>query len=179
MEGVFIHPTAIIETDVTIKSKSQIWHYVHIRSGAILGENVGVGKSSYIGVNVKIGDNVKIQNLVSIYQGVIIASNVFIGPHVAFTNDRFPRIPNNNWKIQKTVVEEGVSIGANSTILCGIRLGKHSFIGAGSVVNKDVLPHALVVGNPIRQIGWICSCAKTIWRDKLPPGKNELKCNKC
>ena len=139
MKDVFIHPTATIDPDVTINANSKIWHYVHIRTGASLGKNVSVGKSSYIDANVKIGDNVKIQNLVSIYQGVTIESNAFIGPHVAFTNDLFPRAHNNNWKIQKTTVEEGVSIGANSTIICGSRLGKHCFIGAGTIVTKTYL----------------------------------------
>ena len=159
MEEVFVHQTATVEEGATIGEGSKIWHYAHVRKGATMGKFVIVGKSSYVDTNVKIGNNVKIQNLVSIYDGVTLANDIFIGPHVAFTNDLYPRAKG-DFNIVKTMVEDGVSIGANATIICGITLHKYCLIAAGSVVTSDVAEYSLVAGNPARPIGWVCKkCA--------------------
>lgn len=172
----FVHEKAVVDEGARIGEGSKIWHFAHIRGSAILGKNVIVGKSSYVDAEVIIGDNVKIQNLCSIFHGVRIGNNVFIGPHVAFTNDLYPRATG-EWNITETTVEDGVSIGANSTIVCGITLGKHALIGAGTVVNKDVPPHGLVVGNPSRLIGWVCFCARKVAGKDF--GGGELICKHC
>jgi len=142
----FKHKTAIVEEGVRIGKNTKIWHFVHVREGAKIGKNCTLGKGVYIGKNVIIGDNCKIQNSVNIYQGVEIGNNVFIGPSVVFTNIKYPMSPQENWqnKIEKTVVENGVSIGANCTILCGIKIGLNSMIGAGTVVTKDIPSNKLV-----------------------------------
>mgnify|MGYP005831117623 FL=1 len=128
-----------------------------------IGKNCNIGKSVYIDSGVRIGDGVKIQNFVSIYKGVRIEKNVFIGPAVTFTNDLFPRafIWNQN-KITPTLVKEGASIGANSTIICGLTIGEYSMVGAGSVVTRDVPPFGLVYGNPAKLKGYICYCGKKL-----------------
>ncbi len=172
----YVHETAVVEEGASIGEGTKIWHFAHVRSTASLGKNVIVGKSSYIDAEVKIGDNVKVQNLVSVYNGVTIGNDVFVGPHVAFTNDLHPRVTE-EWEITRTSVEDGVSIGANSTIICGNILGRYSLIGAGSVVNKDVPPHALVVGNPARLIGWVCYCARKIAGRDFKGGK--VVCEHC
>ena len=153
-----IHPTATVEEGADIGEDTKIWHYVHVRTDSRIGKNCIVGKSAFIDTKVKIGDNCKIENFASIYQGVEIGNGVFVGPHVCFTNDMYPRAANKDWKIVNTVVEDGVSIGANATILCGITIGKCSMVAAGSVVTKDVPPNALVVGNPAKVVDRVCEC---------------------
>jgi len=177
MSSIFIHKTAIIDHAVEIGSGSKIWHFAHIREQARLGHNVTIGKNSFIDTNVHIGHNVKIQNFVSVYQGVTIKNNVFVGPHVAFTNDLHPRATG-DWQLLKTTIEEGASIGANATILCGITLGKYCLIAAGAVVTKSVPSHALVAGNPGRPIGWVCHCARKI-ANKTSSGSHTFVCNHC
>jgi len=149
----FKHPTAIVESE-RIGEGTKIWHFVHVRDGAEIGRDCVVGKSVYIDEDVVIGDRVKIQNFVSVYKGVQIEDDAFIGPSVTFTNDLYPRA--SRWgsdKIIPTVVKHGSSIGANSTILCGVTIGEYAMVGAGSVVTRDVLPFALVYGNPARMQG--------------------------
>lgn len=178
MENVFVHPTAEVEAGATIGEGSKIWHFAHVRNGATLGKNVIVGKSSYVDAGVTIGDNVKIQNLVSVYNGVTVGNNVFIGPHVAFTNDLHPRAVG-DWQLVHTTVEDGASIGANATIVCGNNIGSYCLIAAGSVVTRDVPPHALVAGNPARLKGWVCKCARKIADKDLPAGNHTIECNHC
>lgn len=156
----YIHPTAIVEKQVRLGENVKIWNFVHIREKAVIGENSILGKGVYIDFGVRIGSNCKIQNNASIFHGVTIKNGVFIGPHVCFSNDKYPRAITANgklksasdWDVSKTVIDEGVSIGANSTILPGIKIGKFAMIGAGTVVTKDVPDYALVYGNP----GKIC-----------------------
>lgn len=156
------HPTAHVENNSKIGDSTRIWHFSHIRENSEIGKNCNLGKGVYIDTNVKIGNNVKIQNNVSVYMGVEVEDDVFLGPHVAFTNDLYPRAFNNNWKIVRTKVKKGASIGANSTVVCGITVGNYAMIGSGSVVTKDVPDYALVYGNPARLHGFVCTCGKKL-----------------
>ena len=152
----FIHNTSHVEKPSQIGDNTKIWHFCHIMSDSKIGDNCILGQNVFIGPNVIIGSNTKIQNNVSIFDGVICKDNVFIGPSVVFTNVMNPRsFIERKEEFKKTLLGEGSSIGANSTIICGNNLGKYSFIGAGSVVNRDVENFELVVGNPIRNIGWV------------------------
>lgn len=151
-----IHPSSIIDPGAIIGEGTKIWHFSHIMPKAIIGKNCNIGQNVFIGDDVIIGDNVKIQNNVSLYTGVIIEDDVFLGPSCVFTNVINPRSEVNRKKDYKqTIVKKGASIGANATIVCGNKLGEYCFVGAGAVVTKDVMPYALVTGNPAKQIGWI------------------------
>ncbi|MFW9930216.1 MAG: acyltransferase [Candidatus Thorarchaeota archaeon] len=171
----FVHPTAIIEENVLLGEGTKIWHHAQIRNGAHLGRNCIIGKGVFIDTKVKIGDNVKIQNYVSIYHGVTIEDEVFIGPHAVFTNDLRPRALG-DWKITETLVKKGVSIGANSTIKCGIILEKYSMIGAGTVLVKSTRPYELVFGNPGKPRGFVCRCGEKLLGD---PYVNSQTCQEC
>jgi len=151
-----IHESAIVDPGAKIGQGTKVWHFTHIMSSAEIGENVSIGQNCFIGENVKIGNNVKIQNNVSLYDGLIVLDNVFIGPSSVFTNVIKPRseYPTNK-KYSQTIIEEGVTIGANATIVCGTTLGEYAFIGSGSVVTKNIPNNALVVGNPGKIIGWV------------------------
>ncbi|GAA4003680.1 acyltransferase [Hymenobacter fastidiosus] len=152
----FAHPTAVLDEGCRIGAGSRIWHFAHLMPGCELGEGCSIGQNVMIADGVRLGRNVKVQNNVSLYTGVECADDVFIGPSVVFTNVRNPRsaVPRRN-HYQLTLLARGVSIGANSTIVCGVRLGEYAFVGAGAVVTKDVPPYALVYGNPARQHGWM------------------------
>lgn len=149
-----IHNSSIIDEGATIGKDTKIWHFCHITATAKIGDNCNVGQNCYIaGI---IGNGCRIQNNVNIYQGVEMGNFVFCGPSMTFTNDLTPRAKYpKHGEIVKTIVEEGVSFGANCTIVCGVKIGKHAMIGAGAVVTKDVPEFALMVGNPARQIGWV------------------------
>jgi UDP-2-acetamido-3-amino-2,3-dideoxy-glucuronate N-acetyltransferase len=152
----FAHETAVIDQGTIIGKGTKIWHFSHIMTGSEIGENCNIGQNVVISPGVKLGKNVKVQNNVSIYTGVVCDDDVFLGPSMVFTNIVNPRsaiIRKDSYV--STVVEKGASIGANSTIICGNRIGKYSFIGAGAVVTKEVKPYALVVGNPAKQTGWM------------------------
>ncbi|RLJ00930.1 MAG: N-acetyltransferase [Candidatus Aenigmatarchaeota archaeon] len=158
----FKHKTAVVETD-EIGEGTKIWHFAHVREMVKIGKNCNIGKSCYIDESVEISDNVKIQNFVSVYKGVDIEENVFIGPSVTFTNDLNPRsFIWNEEKITRTTIKKGVSIGANSTIVCGIKIGEYALIGAGSVVTKNVPPFGLVYGNPAKLKGCVCYCGEKL-----------------
>lgn len=155
-KNFYVHESSYIDEDVKIGANTKIWHFSHIMSGAKIGKNCTLGQNVVISPKVIIGDNVKIQNNVSIYTGVICEDEVFIGPSVVFTNVINPRsavIRKDEFK--PTILKKGSSIGANATIVCGNTIGKHAFVGAGSVVTSDVLDFSLVVGNPARHVGWI------------------------
>ena len=157
-KGSFIHKSSYIDENVEIGEGTNIWHFSHIQSGAIIGTNCSIGQNVNIGNNVKIGHSVKIQNNVSIYEGVELEDYVFCGPSMVFTNIRVPRseFPQKGSKYyEKTLIKKSASIGANATIVCGLTLGKHAFIGAGAVVTKDVPDYAIIVGNPGRIVGWM------------------------
>lgn len=152
----FAHETAVIDDGCKIGKGTKIWHFSHIMTGSEIGENCNIGQNVVVSPRVKLGNNVKVQNNVSLYTGVICEDDVFLGPSMVFTNIINPRsaiIRKDQY--ETTIVEKGASIGANSTIICGNRIGRYSFIGAGAVVTKEVKPYALVVGNPARQTGWM------------------------
>jgi UDP-2-acetamido-3-amino-2,3-dideoxy-glucuronate N-acetyltransferase len=152
---IFIHSTANVSDKATIGPGTKVWINVQIRENAVIGEDCILSKDVYIDHEVKIGSRCKIQNSVSVYNGVSIADDVFVGPNVAFTNDRVPRAFNTDWRITQTKIETGASIGANSTIVCGINIGEYAMVAAGSVVTKDVQPYTLVMGNPAKPAGKI------------------------
>ena len=156
MTKVLIHKTAIVDEGAKIGFGTKIWHWVHVCGGARIGKDVSLGQNVFVGNKAIIGDNCKIQNNVSIYDNVILEDDVFCGPSVVFTNVYNPRalIPRKS-EFRDTRVGRGATLGANSTIICGISIGKFAFIGAGAVVNKHVKPYALMVGVPAKQIGWM------------------------
>ncbi|MGI4834891.1 MAG: acyltransferase [Janthinobacterium lividum] len=154
----YAHPTAVLDAGSCVGAGSRIWHFCHLAAGAVLGENCSLGQNVFVAGGVTLGRNVKVQNNVSLYEGVVCEDDVFIGPSAVFTNVRTPRaaVPRRGpAHYQPTYLERGVSIGANATIVCGVRLGCYAFVGAGSVVTKDVPAFALVYGNPARPRGWL------------------------
>lgn len=163
----FAHETAVIDDGCEIGKGTKIWHFSHIMPNSKIGENCNIGQNVVISPNVILGKNVKVQNNVSIYSGVICEDDVFLGPSMVFTNIINPRSAViRRGAYEKTLVKKGASIGANATIVCGNDIGAYSFIGAGAVVTKEVLPYALVVGNPSKQIGWISEFGHRLDFDK-------------
>lgn len=152
----FAHETAVIDEGASIGAGAKIWHFSHVMPGAKLGERCNLGQNVVVSPDVILGNNVKVQNNVSIYTGVVCEDDVFLGPSCVFTNVSIPRSAvNRRNQYEKTAVRKGASIGANATIVCGVEIGKYAFVGAGAVVTKDIPDHALVVGNPAVQIGWM------------------------
>ena len=154
-KSVRIHSTADVSQSSSIGAGTCIWNQAQIRENAVLGENCNISKDVYIDFGVSIGNNVKIQNGVSVYHGVTIEDDVFLGPHMTFTNDLYPRAFISDFKVYETLVKRGASIGAHATIVCGVTIGEYAMVGSGTVVTKDVPPYALVVGNPGRIIGFV------------------------
>lgn len=172
MTNYFCHDTAVIDSPCRIGSGTKIWHFSHLMSGCKLGNDCTVGQNVYIASTVTIGHRTKIQNNVSLYDGVQIEEDVFIGPSAVFTNVKNPRAHRDqSGRFSQTKVKKGATIGANATIICGCTVGEYAFIGAGAVVTKNVSPHALMVGVPAKQCGWVCQCGEPL------TGKNA--CNKC
>ncbi len=158
----FAHPTAVVESS-DIGDGTKIWHFAHVRQGSKIGKNCNVGKSVYVDTEARIGDNVKIQNFVSVYKGVVIEDDVFVGPSATFTNDLYPRaFVWDEEHVVSTLIRRGASIGANSTVICGVTIGEYAMVGAGSVVSRDVPPFALVLGNPAEVRNWICYCGRRL-----------------
>lgn len=151
VKNYFVHETSTLEENVNIGKASKIWRYCHVRKNVQIGKNVTIGRNVFIDSGVTIGNNCKIGNNVSIFTGVTIRNDVFIGPSVTFTNDLYPQV--NKWDesmVIQTLIDDGVSIGANSTIICGVTISSHSLIGAGSVVTKDIPKNKLAFGNPAK-----------------------------
>jgi UDP-2-acetamido-3-amino-2,3-dideoxy-glucuronate N-acetyltransferase len=163
---VRIHSTAEVSDRALIGEGTSIWNHAQVREDVNLGNNCVISKGVYIDFGVSIGDNVKIQNYVSVYHGVTIKDGVFVGPHVCFTNDLRPRAVNpdgtlksaDDWELSETLIEKGAALGANSTIVCGITIGKWAMIGSGSVVTRNIPNHGLAWGNPARLYGFVCAC---------------------
>ena len=168
--ATYIHSSAEVAADVVIGEDTKVWHLVQIRPGVEIGSECILGRGVYVDAHVKIGNRVKIQNYVSVYEGVTIEDGVFVGPNAVFTNDKLPRAINadgslkspTDWKISHTLVGEGAALGANSTIVCGVTIGKWAMVGAGAVVTKDVPDYGLVVGNPAHLIGYVCKCGERL-----------------
>lgn len=167
MSDYFVHESSYIDDDVRIGENTKIWHFSHVMKGAKVGNDCSLGQNVNVGNNAVIGDRCRIQNNVSVYEGVKIGNDVFCGPSMVFTNDLTPRPKYSKGPAGylETIVEDGVSIGANATIVCGNRLGAWSMVAAGAVVTKDVKPYALVAGVPAKQIGWVCECGHRLGSD--------------
>ena len=158
-----IHPTAIVDEGASIGLKTKIWHWVHVSAGALIGDSCSLGQNVFVGNSVRIGNNVKIQNNVSVYDNVVLEDDVFCGPSMVFTNVYNPRSAvSRKDEYRPTVVEQGATLGANCTIVCGTRIGHHAFVGAGAVVNRDVKPFALMVGVPAKHIGWMSAYGERV-----------------
>ena len=171
-QDYFVHPTAVVDDGVAIGVGTKIWHFSHVLPGSHLGERCNIGQNVVIGPRVRVGSGCKIQNNVSIYQGVTLEDEVFCGPSMVFTNVYNPRAHIRRMdELRNTVVKKGATLGANCTIICGHSIGRYAFVGAGAVVTRDVPDHALVVGNPARQIGWMCECGEKL--------DDTFKCAKC
>jgi UDP-2-acetamido-3-amino-2,3-dideoxy-glucuronate N-acetyltransferase len=156
IKNFFVHESSYIDDEVKIGANTKIWHFSHVMTNAVIGKDCILGQNVVISPNVIIGDRVKIQNNVSVYTGVICEDDVFLGPSVVFTNVINPRSAFvRKEEFRSTILKKGASIGANATIVCGNVIGKYAFVGAGSVVTKDVLDYSLVLGNPARHVGWI------------------------
>ena len=162
----FAHATAEVSDKAVIGKNTKIWNNAQIRENSNIGDDCILSKDVYVDAGVQIGNRCKIQNSVSVYQGVTIEDDVFVGPNVAFTNDKVPRAFNDEWEITKTLVKEGASLGANATILCGIVIGEYSMVAAGSVVTRDVEPFTLVVGNPARSVAKIDKSGNRVDEEK-------------
>ena len=171
----FAHPTTVIDEPVEIGEGTKIWHFSHIMSGARIGRNCNIGQNVFIDSGAILGNNIKVQNNVSIYSGVILEDDVFCGPSMVFTNVFNPRsFISRKKEFRKTLVGKGATIGANSTIVCGNTIGQYAFIGASSVVTRDVPDYALVYGNPGKVKGWVCQCA-----EQITFRSSKAKCQAC
>lgn len=182
-----IHETAQVDSKAIIGKNVKIWNWVQIREDAQIGDYTIISKSVYIDFGVKIGRNVKIQNNVSIYHGVTIEEGVFIGPHVCFTNDKYPRAINpdgslksaDDWEVTSTCIKYGCSIGANATILPGITIGRFAMIGSGAIVTKDVPDYGMAIGAPAKLAGFVCSCGSKLAKSKSSFDANTYQCSRC
>jgi UDP-2-acetamido-3-amino-2,3-dideoxy-glucuronate N-acetyltransferase len=174
MAKPFVHESAYVDKGAKIGVDTKIWHFCHVMPGAVIGERCSLGQNVVVMNGVRIGNNVKIQNNVSVYEGVELEDDVFCGPSMVFTNVLNPRsqVPRKN-EYMKTLVKRGATIGANATVICGITLGQFSFVAAGTVVTRDVLPYALIAGVPGKRVGWMCECGVRL------PDSGEGTCARC
>ncbi len=166
-----VHPTALVEDGAVVGPGTRIWHRSHVRSGSRIGADCSIGFSVYVDTSVVVGDRCKIQNHADLFRGVTLEDEVFIGPSVTFSNDRYPRATSEAWEVVPTVVRQGASIGANATVVCGVDIGRWATVGAGAVVTGDVPAFALVQGIPARVAGWMCPCGQPLARvgSPIPP----------
>jgi UDP-2-acetamido-3-amino-2,3-dideoxy-glucuronate N-acetyltransferase len=174
----FAHESAWIDDGCSIGAGTKIWHFSHIMSGARIGSRCNIGQNVVVSPDAVIGDNVKVQNNVSIYTGVVLEDDVFCGPSMVFTNVVNPRSHvSRRHEYRETRVGRGATLGANSTVVCGHRIGRYAFVGAGAVVTRDVPAYALVVGNPARIAGWVCQCGMKLASGANPP--SAIHCADC
>ncbi len=170
------HSTAVVDDGVEIGDDTRIWHFCHVQTGARIGRDCVLGQNVYVGPDAVLGDGVHVQNNVSVYARVMVEDHVFLGPSMVFTNVRTPRANvERKREFEITRVCRGASIGANATVVCGTTVGEYATIGAGAVVTADVIPHALMVGVPARQLGWVCRCGERLHIQD--PG--EAACTRC
>ena len=174
--GWIAHPTAEVSSEAQIGGGTRIWNNCQVREGSRIGEECVLSKDVYIDIGAVIGDRVKVQNGVSVYHGVTLEDDAFVGPHVAFTNDLHPRSANDDFEIIPTLLQQGASVGANATILCGITLGRWSMVAAGAVVTHSVEDHVLVAGNPAVPIGMVCECGGRVGGDQT---RDDGSCRRC
>ena len=174
-QSYFVHESSFIDQPCSIGAGTKIWHFCHVMKDSVIGRNCSIGQNVLVSSRVTIGDGCKIQNNVSLYTGVILEDHVFCGPSMVFTNVVNPRSEvSRKEEYKATLVKRGASIGANATIVCGVTVGRYAFVGAGSVVTRDVPDFALVVGNPARRSGWMCRCGV-----KLPLRDATAHCDAC
>jgi acetyltransferase-like isoleucine patch superfamily enzyme len=165
-----IHPTADVETGVTVGPRTRVWARSHLRRGASVGADCVIGENVLIDLDVQVGDRCKIQSNALLYRGALLEDEVFIGPAACLTNDRYPRAStpdgslksDTDWVVSGVIVERGASIGAHAVVVGGVRIGSWSMIGSGAVVTRDVCAHGIVVGNPARPVGWACRCGQPL-----------------
>jgi UDP-2-acetamido-3-amino-2,3-dideoxy-glucuronate N-acetyltransferase len=171
------HETAIVDDGAVIGAGTRVWHWVHVSNGAHIGERCSLGQNVFVGNQVNIGNNVKIQNNVSVYDNVTLEDDVFCGPSMVFTNVYNPRSAiNRKEEYRSTLIKKGATLGANCTIVCGVTVGQHAFIGAGAVINRDVPDFALMVGVPAKQIGWMSRFGEQLIFEKYPDGRELANC---
>jgi len=168
--SVFIHPNALCESDA-VGMGTRVWAFAHIMAGAVVGSDCNIGDHAFIESGARIGDRVVVKNNVLVWDKVTVEDEVFLGPNAVFTNDMTPRVgfKKKPEELIPTLVRRGASIGANATIVCGVTIGEYAMIGAGSVVTRDVPPHALVAGTPADQQGWVCVCGGHLGEDLVCP----------
>lgn len=176
----FVHESSYVDDGAIVGSGTKIWHFCHVMSGATIGRRCNIGQNVVISPRCRIGNNVKIQNNVSVYTGVVLEDDVFCGPSMVFTNVINPRSHvERKDEYRDTLVKRGATIGANATIVCGTTLGEYSFVGAGSVVTRDVPAYAVVFGNPARLRGWVCQCGVKLPLGVDPHGEDDATCDAC
>ncbi len=172
MNDVFIHATAVVDLPCEIGDGTKVWHFCHLMSGCRIGSHCNLGQNVFVASGVTLGNHVRVQNNVSIYAGVEIEDNVFLGPSMVFTNISTPRSHvSRKDSYEPTYVKRGATIGANATVVCGNTVGEYAFIGAGTVVTRDIPSYALVVGSPAKQVGWMCRCGERL--------AERLVCDRC
>lgn len=179
MSDYFVHESSYVDDGAQIGAGTKIWHFCHVMSNAKIGERCNIGQNVLVAADVTIGDNVKIQNNVSLYTGVVVEDDVFLGPSMVLTNVINPRSHiSRKDEYKSTLIKQGASVGANATIVCGVTLGRYCFIGAGSVVTRDVPDYGLVYGNPGRIQGWMCQCGVRLMFEPLD-GQEQAVCLAC
>ena len=185
--GTFVHPTAEVSPEATLGAGCMVWRQAHIRERARLGPGCIIGAAVYVGADVRLGANCKVQNQALLYEGLELEDGVFVGPQACFTNDHLPRAVNpdlslksaDDWHLGRTRVCQGASVGAQSVVLTGVTIGGWALVGSGTVVTRDVPPHALVFGNPGRIQGWVCRCARAVRVERTAAGELRGWCDMC
>ena len=179
MSKIYVHPTAVVDKTAVIGDGTKVWHFAHVRENAEIGRECVLGHSVYVGKEVKIGNRVKLENRATVYRGVKIEDNAFVGPHVTFINDPYPRSFSTDWRIVPTLVREGASIGAGTVVMCGVTIGEYVMIGAGSVVTKDIPSFAIAYGNPAEVRGFACKCGRKLKEEEKKREFVLMKCLHC